>query len=256
MRRGAVDTGRRAMRNGGSVGDVVVPRTIKLVDSLSSANYYQLLSSSAMPGTSSMTAACVLYCKKDSPLNADFTPISKITVGSRGYRLRVIQGADRVVPAVVNGTPTTISETVTQGGYLSGKFYTFAFRLGGASLDAFFQGVQIGAPGAACVGYTAATTSDTLQLGVASAAANWAIAAVVFANATAISDVNMAAWHAQVVAGNTWDFPGGGTTNQWYAGDADSGGSAAATWTDSVGAVVLNRAATPTITTITSPVFA
>ena len=257
MRRRAIDTGRRGMRNSGGVGEVVVPRTIKLVDSLSNASYYQLASSSGVPGSAAMTVMTVLYCKKTSPLNADFTPITKFTNNTRGYRLRVIQGADRVVPAAVNGSATTVSETVSQAGYELGKFYTFGMRITGGLLEAFFQGSQIGAPGATLTGYTAATTADTLQVGLASAAANWALAAVVVADTTAVSNANITAWHAQVAASNSFSFPGGGTTALWYAGDADAGaGVAAATWTDSVGGIVLAKAATPTITTITSPVFA
>jgi len=255
MRRGTIDTGRRGMRNGG--GALTTPRIIKVVDSLSSANYYQRGASTVCPGSTSMTCMGLVYCKSSSPLTTDFTIATKYTTGTRGWLMRVIQGTDRVAPTVVNGTPTAVSEVVSQSGFVAGKFYTFGFRLNGGVLDAFYQGAQIGAPGTAVVGYTAANATENLRLGVASASSNWALAAVAFANSTAVSDVNIAAWHAQVVAGNTFTFPGGGTTSRWYAGDADAGGGVAATtWVDPISSANLTKVANPTITTIIDPVFA
>lgn len=227
------------------------PRSIVVAQSLSNVDYWQLVSSSAINGSATMTIA-VVYRAEVNSLGRNVSMFRKWTSAARGYAGRMLNATDRVSGTFVNGTPANASKTSTAVTIAAGSFYTNVYRLDtSVGVDVFFQGVKNGSA-VACAAYTAATSADTIQLGRAetSGAAGVGVAAVVIAESTAVSDANITAWHAQVVAGNTWTFPGGGTTHVFYAGDI-----VGSSWADQIASVTLGSTGSPTVLSYTSPVF-
>lgn len=226
------------------------PRNIVVAESLSNANYWELTGSNDLNGSTAMTIG-VVYRAEAANLARNVTLFRKWTSAVRGYANRMLNATDRMSGVAVNGTPANALKTSTAITLSSGNFHTQVFRLDTTvGIDVFFGGVKNGSP-VACATYTAASSADPIRLGWAETggAALVGVAAVVIAEGTAISDANIAAWHSQVAAANAWDFPGGGTTHVFYAGDISG-----STWTSGVTPVTLNAVGSPTTNTYFSPV--
>lgn len=226
-------------------------RSIAVAESLSNVNFWQLAGSAALNGSTTMTIG-VIYRAESTALARNISFFRKWSGGLRGYAARGLNSTTRVTGLCVNTAPSNISKISTTVPMATGNFYTFVMRLNTAvGIDVFFQGVKDGSP-VACATYSPATTSDTIQLGIAESAGAClvGIAAVVIAESTAVSDANVTSWHSQVAASNTWTFPGGGTTHVYYAGDISG-----TNWTSQITGVTLTSSGSPTTASYSSPVF-
>lgn len=238
-----------------------VVRSLKTLSAVQSAQTFQLASSALFPGTADCTRAFVLKFNVAN-VGADLRMGEKFASGARGMRPNILTASptfDRPTLTAVSSSPANVNAIRTMAAlWNTGRFYTVVWRITGGQLSVWIDGVKLGAD-TAITGYTAANSSDLFSLlrpATAAGNGNCEVAAAVFAESTGVSDANIAAWHAQVAAANTWTFPGGGTTEVFYAGDADDGaGNATATWAGQLGYATLNRQGTPTISTYVSPVF-
>lgn len=237
------------------------PRSLKTLSAVQSAQTFELSGSALFPGTADCTRAFVLKFNVAN-VGADLRMGEKFASGARGMRPNILTASptfDRPTLTAVSSAPANVNAVRTMAAlWDTARFYTVVWRITGGQLSVWIDGVKLGAD-TAITGYTAANSSDLFSLLRPASAAgngNCELAAAVFAEATGVSDANIAAWHAQVAAANTWTFPGGGTTEVFYAGDADDGaGNATATWAGQLGYATLNRQGTPTISTYVSPVF-
>lgn len=213
-------------------------RQIVVVDQFATANRYSLASSSGAPGSSTMTIMAVV--RSEGTVVTDISLIEKWTTAARGYRLRLQGGAERVSATVVDGALANQAKLqATSPAFVAKGIYTVGFVLSGGNLQLYENGAAIGTA-LAVTGYTAATSTDLLSVGLPASFAQIGIAAIVMAGATAVSSGDIATWDANVRAGLGYAFTSG-TTNLW---DAKQAG---ATWTDSVGGLVLTRVGQPQV---------
>jgi hypothetical protein len=235
----------------------VKARILKTISSASTANYFNLSSSALFPGAADMTWGFVV-----KPSVASTTPdvrlSSKFTSATRGYRTYIQPpsgGNDRQSFILVNGTPANAS--VVQGvpvPWNTAFFYSLIFRYTGGNITVWRNGVQVGSA-TATSGYTAATSSDVLEiLRPSTGSTPWELAAAVYAE-SAISDANIPVWHAQVALANRFDFPGITTIESFVAADVDAGGVAGPSWVGRKGYATLTRNGSPTVSTYVSPQF-
>lgn len=235
----------------------VKARIIKTIASASTANYFNLSASALFPGAADMTWGFVV-----KPSVASTTPdvrlASKFTSATRGYRAYIQPpsgGNDRQSFLIVNGTPANAS--VVQGvpvPWNTAFFYSLIFRYTGGNLTVWRNGVQVGSA-TATSGYTAATSSDVLEiLRPSTGSTPWELAAAVYAE-SAIADADIPVWHAQVALANRFDLPGITTIESFVAADVDAGGVAGPSWVGRKGYATLTRNGTPAINTYVSPQF-
>lgn len=236
------------------------PRVLKTLSDIQTAQTFELSGSALFPGTSECTRGFVL---KFNVINvtADLRMGEKFTSNTRGIRLNILTPSptfDRPSFTAVNGSGTNTNAVRTMAAtWDTSKFNTIVFRMTGGQLSVWVNGVKLGAD-TAITGYTPANSSDLFSLirpATSGGNGNCELAAAVFAEATGVSDANIAAWHAQVSAANSFDFPGGGTTEVFEANTLPTG-AAPATWTGNKSYATLDRQGAPNIVEYVSPVFA
>jgi hypothetical protein len=247
----------------GRVGSAPPPvsRSIQTVSGFTSANYYSLTSSSLFPGSANMTFAMVLRTTAPNTSGADLRVFQKTSVGNRGYRCYIQPpgSQDRPSILVVNAVPTTITCVNTlSAAWDTTKFHTIVWRSSVAlnEISVWLNGVKMSVT-TALSGYTAATSSDILELmRLSSGATPSPIELVALSySEQAATDANIAAFHAQVSVANNFDIPGV-TTIEKFDANTLIVGAAPASWPGSNGYASLARQGTATVNTYASPVFA
>jgi hypothetical protein len=236
------------------------PRILKTLADVQSAQTFELSGSALFPGTADCTRGFVLKFNVAN-VAADLRMGEKFLSNTRGMRPNILTPSptfDRPSFTVVSGAPANVNAVRTMAAtWDTSKFNTIVFRITGGQLSVWVNGAKLGGD-TAITGFTPATSSDLFSLlrpASAGGNGNCEIAAGVFAESTGVSDANIAAWHAQVSAANSFDFPGGGTTEVFEANTLPTG-AAPATWAGNKGYATLDRQGSPNIVEYVSPVFA
>ena len=191
----------------------------------SASNRYEL-TTTLFPGAASMTIGFVF--RDTTPAltgSPQFYICSKYLSNNYGYRINHAFPSstfDRFIAYMTASPPGNVNVIRDSGQLWDGvKWHTCVVRLHLNLCTIWIDGVQIGvATGVS--GFTPASGNNLFQLyGPTGAASTSQYAAIVYAE-TALSDLEIPAWHAQVSASNNFDFPGNVATEVFDAADSDA----------------------------------
>lgn len=207
-------------------------------------NYYRTAADSEPKGTAPGFSVGVVF-RQDAAIGTEVI-FAGGALTTTGWALWSLTGGIQFRCANGAGSGVASSSYTIGTGQVGSVFRVVGVHTG-THLRLYVNGAQVGTD-QAITGYTPVNAANRIGIGVRGSAitplTNGTVVGCIAANATALSGAQIATWDAAVqAAASCVSFPAG-TTHRWQVEDA--GDPFAATWTDDVGSIVMDKTGTLT----------